>query len=71
MKTVKITINTVNITINELQNGPALCDMIVLNCLFNPLTSDLNRYLIRSEDIDPDVGSISAALSDPVCVPRG
>ena len=39
----------------EIQNGPAHYDYDHLSqLLFNPLTSNLNRYLIRSEDIDPD-----------------
>ena len=39
----------------ELQNGPAHYDYDRLSqLLFNPLTSNLNRYLIRSEDTDPD-----------------
>ena len=39
----------------ELQNGPVRFDHDRLsNLLFNPLTSNLDRYLIRSEDIDPD-----------------
>ena len=39
----------------ELQNGPAHYDYDRLSqLLFNPLTSNFNRFLIRSEDIDPD-----------------
>lgn len=39
----------------ELQNGPAHYDYDRLSqLLFNPLTSNLNPYLICSEDIDPD-----------------
>ena len=39
----------------ELQNGPVHYDHDRLsNLLFNPLTSNLDCYLIRSEDIYPD-----------------
>lgn len=41
--------------LHELQNGPAHYDYDRLSqLLFTPLTSNLNRYLIWSEDIDPD-----------------
>ena len=39
----------------EIQNGPAHYDHDRLSqLLFNLLTANLNRYLIRSDDIDPD-----------------
>lgn len=41
--------------LHELQNDPVHFDHDRLsNLLFNPLTSNLDRYLIRPEDIDPN-----------------
>ena len=42
--------------IYEFRNGPVHFDPERLSNLFiNPLTSDFERFLIRSDDLDPDI----------------
>ena len=42
--------------IYEFRNGPVRFDPARLSNLFiNPLTSDFERFLVRSDDLDPDI----------------